>query len=67
MKKYLCSLNYSFPGIDSILNEEELSGMSKYNYFNNYISFFKWDTYFYSNDNSHANKFLFLMPFNRIV
>ena len=37
-KKYLCSFYDSFPGIDSISNEQVLSGMSKYNYSYNYNS-----------------------------
>ena len=35
INKYLCSLNDSFPGIDSISNKQVLSGMGKYNYSNN--------------------------------
>ena len=37
IKKYLCSLHDSFPVMESISNEQALSGMSKYNSSYNYI------------------------------
>ena len=38
IKKYLFSLHYLLPGIDSISNEQVLSGMITYNYDYNYVS-----------------------------
>ena len=38
IKKWLCSLRDSFPGIDYISNKKVLSGMSKCNYSYSYIS-----------------------------
>ena len=36
--KYLCSLHYSFPGVDSSSNNQVLSGMINCNSYYNYSS-----------------------------
>ena len=48
INKYLCILHISFPGIDSISNEQVLSGMSKYNSYHNCNYIFDWIGYFIS-------------------
>ena len=45
MKKYLCSFNDSLPNIDSISNEQVLSGTSKYNYYHNQNLIYIWMGY----------------------
>ena len=47
INKYLWSLNHSFPGSDSISNEQVLSGTSKYNSSHNWISIFIWIVYLF--------------------
>ena len=46
MNKYLCSFRKLLPGIDNILNEEPLSGMSKYIMFSLTLMFVKFGHYF---------------------
>ena len=49
IKKYWYSLYYSFPGIDSISNEQLLNGIMKYNSSGNYISIlFELDICFFT-------------------
>ena len=67
IKKYLCILYYSFPGIDSISNEQLLNGIMKYNSSDNYISilFELAICFFFQMIIVIFNEFIYLIVFNR--
>ena len=67
MEKYVCSLHDSFPGIDSISNEQLLNGIMKYNSSDNYISilFELAICFFFQMIIVIFNEFIYLIVFNR--